>query len=293
METSHVIDIKTKLSARQMISIQKAIEKYKEETIDDEEIKRLIVKAKESDKSASKWFQFSGEASISIKLQENHARPREMHDLSRKREETYFRTGSSESILFLDTIDRCESKYRKFNPETISTHIDFEKKDSFVVLQHEYAIAKETSIKPVLASFGAGPCLIVALYDTKNKVAVLSHVDSCTDLTSLPKNLFSEISIESTVAHLFGGQESSKEMCLQILDLIERRGIKIENLDIVRGFGEDAASLAIDVRTGRVYTPVPYVCLDEDKSIECRLKVLELQMLMWNRSPLRRLEEPT
>lgn len=39
---------------------------------------------------------------------------------------------------------------------------------------------------------------------------------------------------------LFGGQECSKEMCLQILDLIERRGIKIENLDIVRGFDEDA-----------------------------------------------------
>jgi hypothetical protein len=61
------------------------------------------VKAKESDKDDSKWFQFSDNASVIMKLQGSHARPREEMHNSVRRDGTFSRSGTSESILFSDT----------------------------------------------------------------------------------------------------------------------------------------------------------------------------------------------
>lgn len=154
--------------------------------------------------------------------------------------------------------------------------VDFKKSDSMTVLQHEYAITNAESEKPVLGTFGAGPCLILALYDDKNKVAMLAHIDALTNLTSL-SILFSRVSKENTVAHLFGGNLSSKAMCIDVADLVERNNIKIVNADIVR-FDFSSASLAIDSRTGSIYEVEPQQ-LESDKNMDARLRLVGLQFM--------------
>lgn len=77
-----MIITKTNLPEEQKRAIQKEVDKG---------IEILIVKAKKSDKNDSKWFQFSDNASVIMKLPESHTRPRDA--LSGRAEGTYFRSG--------------------------------------------------------------------------------------------------------------------------------------------------------------------------------------------------------
>jgi hypothetical protein len=90
--------------------------------------------------------------------------------------------------------------------------------------------------------------------------------------------LFSRVSKENTVAHLFGGDLFSKAMCIDVADLVERNNIKIVNADIVR-FNFSPASLAIDSRTGAIYEVKPHQ-LESDKNMDARLGLAGLQTPM-------------
>jgi hypothetical protein len=153
--------------------------------------------------------------------------------------------------------------------------IDFHPEETCAVYQHEYAITTSNSIKPVLASLGAGPCLIVAIYDEESKKAVLTHIDSKTKLDSLNR-LLKMMSPSSSSVHLCGGDMSSKEMCMDIVDLIESNGFRISSADIVRS---DVSSLAIDSRTGSIYSPISSEDLEIRKDTELRLKMAFFHIL--------------
>lgn len=130
--------------------------------------------------------------------------------------------------------------------------VDFKPDQTVFVLQQEFAVTDANSDKPVLGTGGAGPCIILAIYDQKNKIAILAHVDiSC--LYDIP-TLFKNISIEHSVAHISGGT-GCEEDSLKIIDILERHKIKIVNADIERD-RYLPASLAIDARTGNIYSPV-------------------------------------
>ena len=127
----------------------------------------------------------------------------------------------------------------------------------------------------------------MALYDSENKVAVLAHIDAMTDTDSLSR-LFNLISKENTVAHLFGGNYSSQDRCMDIIEVLERNNIKIVNSDIARdSFG--SASLAIDSRTGVIYAPVKHTQLNKTSDLDIRLQIAELQIaeLQFGTSPLK------
>lgn len=138
--------------------------------------------------------------------------------------------------------------------------VNFKKSEAAVVFQHEFAITYSDAERPILGTFGAGTCLILALYDASSKIAVLAHIDHKTDLDSLP-HLFTELTKENTVAHLFGGTSNSKDMCIKVINLLEENKITIVNSDIVRE-GFDGASLAIDARNGDIFSPVSPFELD-------------------------------
>src|SRR5690242_8777620 len=75
--------------------------------------------------------------------------------------------------------------------------INFTPEQTVLVMQQEYAVTNENSEHPILTTGGAGSCIILALYDQKNKIAILAHIDnSCVDSIS---NLLKDISIEDTV----------------------------------------------------------------------------------------------
>ena len=63
--------------------------------------------------------------------------------------------------------------------------LDVQPADIQVVLQREGAFVYADSAVPVAASYGAGPCVLVALYDPNSRAAFLAHVDADTHLPDI------------------------------------------------------------------------------------------------------------
>ena len=115
------------------------------------------------------------------------------------------------------------------SPLKNTCEINFKPEQTVFVIQKEYAITNANSDKHILGSAGAGPCIILALYDSKNKIAVLSHIDGSTvDSISL---LIKDISIQHTVAHIAGGDSSSKKSALKF-KMLEINKIKLQMLTL-------------------------------------------------------------
>jgi hypothetical protein len=77
------------------------------------------------------------------------------------------------------------------------------------VMPGEWAMARGGSKQYQLASYGAGPSVIVAAWYPDVKIAVLAHVDASTDLGSVQRVLFEVASKYNSTAkiqvHLAGG----------------------------------------------------------------------------------------
>lgn len=132
--------------------------------------------------------------------------------------------------------------------------VDFPKSAAFTIYQHEYGITTAKSRMPILGTWAAADCVILALYDNKNKIAALAHIDAM-EVKSLA-NIFKYVDVESTVAHLYGGSSAlSFDKCLDIIEFIKSSGLKIENCALIE-HSNGCASLAIDARNGKLYSPV-------------------------------------
>ncbi|MBA4697266.1 MAG: hypothetical protein H2069_07760 [Legionella sp.] len=145
--------------------------------------------------------------------------------------------------------------YRIRSPLRGHKPVDFKANEAVMVLQHEYAITDAADKLPILGTFAAGPCVIVALYDDINEIALLAHVDAVTDLDPFSQLLNTTFSKENTVAHLSGGQVGAESLCIDVIKKLEENNIKILNIDILKSSFE-VDSLAIDSRNGQIYTPV-------------------------------------
>ena len=159
--------------------------------------------------------------------------------------------------------------------------VNFKSNEAVTVLQHEYAVANADSNQHILGNYVAGQCIILALYDHKNKKAVLAHIDALTELNSL-HSLLNLVSSENTVAHLAGGTSHTQEQCIKIIEFLNDNNIKIVNAALVRQSFEPA-SLAIDSRTGTIYSPVEYYQLDQTPDIDFRINKAGFQ---WEPTPL-------
>ena len=166
--------------------------------------------------------------------------------------------------------------------------INFQPEQTTAVIQHEYAVSYANSRKPILGSYGAGSCVILALYESKLKKALLAHIDVVTDLKCLD-NILSGFSSETTVAHLIGGNTESlcPDFCLDIVEILEQHKIKIVNCDIVRN-DYDPGSLAIDARNGNIYSPVDPYQLHTSGIIK-RLEAYVLSSSFKNLTPLNKI----
>jgi len=131
----------------------------------------------------------------------------------------------------------------------------FTTEESFSVLQHEITITDGGNPKPILGSFGAGPCVIIAAYNPVTNQAMLTHVDALTSLSSLDA-YFDRLSPSPRAklqVHLAGGDDSSKEQVTIILEKIySLRDAEILSANLC--CGHESKSLAIDSRTGEVFT---------------------------------------
>jgi hypothetical protein len=146
------------------------------------------------------------------------------------------------------------------------------------VSQHEVAITNAENKQYIIGTFGADPCIIVAFYNPEFRTAGIAHIDGLTIIDSLNKYL-DIVKCKSNVklqAHIYGGNEGSKNHVLEILELLHRRG----DVDIVSS-GIIAASthnenLAINSITGEVYTKFSPYQLDLGVDIERRMLSIQL-----------------
>lgn len=124
-----------------------------------------------------------------------------------------------------------------------------------VVLQREGAFVYADSAVPVAASYGAGPCVLVALYDPNSRAAFLAHVD--TD-THLPDIAMAAQTLRGAApgpaplhAHVIGGS-GNVAFALRVLDQVKAlpdTQLQTVWMDQKTPLGD---ALMIDARTGAI-----------------------------------------
>jgi hypothetical protein len=151
------------------------------------------------------------------------------------------------------------------------------------VLQHEYAIVNSTDVQNKLATYGAGPCLILAIYNPTTKTAGLAHIDALTTPASvggfiyqLKNNLGPGAQLQ---VHLAGGDRSSEEMVSSVIDMIKQdKDLKLVSSDVIgSGYLGEAKQLAIDAATGVVSNSVVPSQIDSGPNVDIRLQTLGFQ----------------
>jgi len=131
-----------------------------------------------------------------------------------------------------------------------------------IVSQGEQGITDSTDKKPVLATFGIGPCISIVGYDSTKRAGFLTHYDSCVDLEaslasvfeSLPRDQQFEFDIS-----IIGGDGSSVNIYRAIKSKLETQSNPNVKLNVSEEdvFSNESKSIALDTRTGQkfVYDP--------------------------------------
>jgi hypothetical protein len=130
--------------------------------------------------------------------------------------------------------------------------------NTFAVLQRQFSVASAENEFPILATYGAGPCVIAAFYNQSNQTSSLGHLDGWTNV--IPSLNMMHLSIrenddDNIVMHLAGGDRSSVDLQLEILDWVFHNNITLESCKLNHNMNSpQSESLAIDSRTGEVYS---------------------------------------
>ncbi len=132
------------------------------------------------------------------------------------------------------------------------------------VAMREQAVTKATDDKPVLATYGIGPCIALVGYDPVNKIGFLTHYTNATEL----KHSFTSLLCALNRAGCNYGFDvrivcndsfsSEKEIDL-LRNLVEHRnlhGMRMVEEDLEPS-GEISKSIALDTRTGEVFSYNP------------------------------------
>lgn len=143
-------------------------------------------------------------------------------------------------------------------PETTrirDTHSDVEK--AIEVFQGEYAVSKPSHNR-YLQSSGAGPCVIITLYDKKNKIGLLAHLDAAVDIYNSMDLILQKLKekgadASNLEARIIGGQRSqSEKIVYEIKDRLNESNIKIVETDVLAD-PQTSKDILFDLETGEVY----------------------------------------
>ena len=132
-----------------------------------------------------------------------------------------------------------------------------------VVLQSTFSCAGKDLNKRYIETIGAGPCVIVTLYDTENHNGAMAHLDSRSDVLKALEIMAQKINHNksSLEVRIIGGhiqERSSRQIISSISGFALRTGNKIVEEDILSD--EDSKSVVLDTETGKLYNlPDNYV----------------------------------
>lgn len=148
-------------------------------------------------------------------------------------------------------VNRCT--YKKLNGDELSE-----------VLQAQAGFTIATDKKPIVATYGCGPCVALGGYDPTNKIAFVVHFSNAKEIRESGGLIFYNISklakqkIETPIQlHLRGGIEGQSEAIIEAIKLwMKQRDdlpMEIASEDILdSGMNFRGKSLSIDSRTGTV-----------------------------------------
>jgi phosphotransferase system HPr-like phosphotransfer protein len=174
-----------------------------------------------------------------------------------------------------------ESFFERVNMHShIETDGTFTKNEAQAILQHEVAITNSNSQKPILGSYGAGPCIIVAAYNVCTTQTILAHIDSLTSASSI-NAIFKQLQAkedEEIHVHIYGGDEVeiSKKVAKTIINIINSQN----NTEIISANvcnGGRPKRFAIDSRSGEIFTKFSITQLDHAEDSDKRLQLVRLQ----------------
>ncbi len=127
---------------------------------------------------------------------------------------------------------------------------DFTHDDAFNLGQKTVGYTDALSQRPVLTSFGAATCIIIAIYNPATKEAALAHFDSNSSPKSLAE-IFEKLSPggkENLDIHLAGGSKLAEDVLDNVLKVINRKkNAVIKSSKLM----QEHDKLAIDARSGK------------------------------------------
>lgn len=136
-------------------------------------------------------------------------------------------------------------------------------------LQAEASFTIATDKKPVVATYGCGPCVALGGYDSTNKIAFIVHFSDAEEVKKSSGLIFYNIAklVKEKITtpiqlHLRGGFEGSSEPIIEAIKIWMKQRedlpMEIASEDILCSYKGSAKSLSIDSRTGKVseYNPM-------------------------------------
>ncbi len=148
---------------------------------------------------------------------------------------------------------------KQLQPE--KNFLSLDNDESIGVFQGDVVYTDPYSKHPVVASYGARPCIILACRNPETGESALAHIDAVTNLKfvhtilnniSGETNAAIEVHIATIVEHS-SEKQSLYELC-QILEKHENVEIKSAILKKLPGNKISGARFALDSRTGEIYT---------------------------------------
>ena len=125
----------------------------------------------------------------------------------------------------------------------------------------ELAITRADDPRPIVATYGCGPCVAVGGYDPTNKIAFVVHFTNEREVSKYGDLIFCNIvrltkkPIRSPIQiHLRGGFKGISESTIKAIKVwVKQNDLPMEIVsEDVLGGGVEAKSLSIDSRTGEV-----------------------------------------
>ena len=130
------------------------------------------------------------------------------------------------------------------------------------VLMREFAITHSEDIKPVLATYGLGPCVALVGWSQEHKIGFITHYDALTDLPgsygSLLYHLSKQLEGDSSefdvriIGGLTGFSESLIDFLKPRLSIREDMEMKVVEEETL-GYDENGRDILLDTRTGKVF----------------------------------------
>lgn len=148
------------------------------------------------------------------------------------------------------------------------------------IMQHSAGFTDATSKRPIMASYGAGPCIIMAIHNPDQKSVALAHIDSLTTMDSVRNLFFVLCNGKSPLeVHLRGGEKASPHLAIQLLEMIDSQPDTLLKSACLCAEDGNSKMLAIDSRSGEIFTDFDIANIDIGKDYLYRKTIMQSQRI--------------